>query len=265
MTGLSSGFTPSSDQIVWRDVRFPQLDWGKRSFRRESVAGTHTPRQSAVPHEQHHWNHSSLSSRVSQTRHHRPLSPKNCAGRWRICRPATPSSRSFSPPYARSWRRWRGSLCAGNSPGKRSRRNARAELARRATRLEDERSEVASQWERVQVQAEQNRSDSGGRRRKRTACKFKEMLEEAERERAALQNALEVSQSQATQLAEVVGELSSGSIRIDRSAAGVEGTSEANRRGGRQQRGLSRGFPIGGEGTPVGARAWRNWTRNGQC
>ncbi len=82
-----------------------------------------------------------------------------------------------------------------------------AELQRRAARLEDERSEVASQWERVQVQAEQNRSSAAvidGE----SGAQVQDMLKEAERERAALHSALEVAQSQSTQLAEVVGELS---------------------------------------------------------
>ena len=82
-----------------------------------------------------------------------------------------------------------------------------AELERRTTRLEDERSEVASQWDRVQVLAQQNRSDSIAVGEE-NGQQVKNLLEEAQHERSALQGALEVAQSQAAQLAEVVSELS---------------------------------------------------------
>jgi len=82
-----------------------------------------------------------------------------------------------------------------------------AELERRAARLEDERSEVASRWERAQAMAARNESgaivvgEDNGRQ-------IKSLLEEAQQGRTALQDALEVAQSQSTKLAEVVSELS---------------------------------------------------------
>ena len=82
-----------------------------------------------------------------------------------------------------------------------------AELERRAARLEDERSEVASHWERAQVLVQQNRSDSIAVGEEKGA-QVKNLLEEAQHERTALHNALEVTQSQAAQLAEVVSQLS---------------------------------------------------------
>lgn len=82
-----------------------------------------------------------------------------------------------------------------------------AELQRRAARLEDERSEVASEWERVQVLAERNRPDPSALGEEH-GLRIENMLEEARHDRSALQSALEVAQSQAAQLAEVVSELS---------------------------------------------------------
>ena len=82
-----------------------------------------------------------------------------------------------------------------------------AELQRRADRLEDERSEVASQWERAQALAEQSRSESIAVGEE-SGQQIQNLLEEAQHERTALQYALEVAQSQASQLSEVVSELS---------------------------------------------------------
>ena len=82
-----------------------------------------------------------------------------------------------------------------------------AELERRAARLEDERSEVASQWDRAQALAVQNRSDSIAVGEE-NGQQIKTLLEEAQHERSALQDALKAAQSQSAQLAEVVSELS---------------------------------------------------------
>jgi chromosome segregation ATPase len=82
-----------------------------------------------------------------------------------------------------------------------------AELELRAARLKSERSEVASEWERVQVLAERSRSDSIAVGEE-NGQQVKSFLEEARHERSALQDALEVAQSQSAQLAEVVSELS---------------------------------------------------------
>jgi predicted nucleic acid-binding Zn-ribbon protein len=59
----------------------------------------------------------------------------------------------------------------------------------------------------VQVLAEQNRSDSAAVGEEQ-GLKIENVLEEARHDRSALQSALEVAQSQAAQLAEVVSELS---------------------------------------------------------
>ena len=80
-------------------------------------------------------------------------------------------------------------------------------LERRAARLDDERTEVASQWERVQQLAEENRAEAATVTGENDQ-QVKQMFQEAERERAALQSALEVAQSQTTQLTGVVNELS---------------------------------------------------------